>query len=353
MNKFENWAYKYCQASEMGFVSYHPNIITVFWLSIPDGKRFDVGKIGYGEKYTMWQSTTLGHRFELIDEVTGETIGTYESMYNTIHVIGKQKTSVNPNLDFKVQIEKTLDNEWARHHKVKRTFTEVGFDIGRMPRDLWNSISTYYYNNRHSKSLEEWDHKGLFVNWWESDVYFISIPWNLKKYWQTRLKQLVEIWSGADLELTDIYGLREYTSGARLLTHVDREQTHAASLIINVAQEGLAEPWPIEVYDHSDRLHEVIMNEGDIVYYESAKCLHGRMKPLKGGYYVNLFAHYRPVNDDKWFEKESPASVPKPLVDISNATLPYLNSEETLAGGKDLFKYWKRVGEKESTNKKK
>ena len=36
------------------------------------------------------------------------------------------------------------------------------------------------------------------------------------------------------------------------------------------------------------------MAEGDIVYYESAKCLHGRMAPLQGGFYVNLFAHYRP-----------------------------------------------------------
>jgi hypothetical protein len=35
------------------------------------------------------------------------------------------------------------------------------------------------------------------------------------------------------------------------------------------------------------------MQEGDIVYYESARCLHGRMKPLMGEFYVNIFAHYR------------------------------------------------------------
>ena len=35
------------------------------------------------------------------------------------------------------------------------------------------------------------------------------------------------------------------------------------------------------------------MEAGDIVYYESAKCLHSRADPLQGGHYVNLFAHYR------------------------------------------------------------
>jgi hypothetical protein len=42
-----------------------------------------------------------------------------------------------------------------------------------------------------------------------------------------------------------------YEDGARLLSHVDREATHAASLIINVAQGDVREPWAIEVYDHA------------------------------------------------------------------------------------------------------
>ena len=74
---------------------------------------------------------------------------------------------------------------------------------------------------------------------------------------------------------------------------MDREATHAVSLIVNIAQEGVQAPWPVEIYDHGDRLHEVPMDPGDIVYYESARCLHARMNPLQGGVYVNLFAHYR------------------------------------------------------------
>jgi hypothetical protein len=60
------------------------------------------------------------------------------------------------------------------------------------------------------------------------------------------LQILVEAWTGGvELELTDIYGMREYRDGARLLTHVDRTSTHAASLIINVAQSEIREPWHV------------------------------------------------------------------------------------------------------------
>jgi prolyl 4-hydroxylase len=60
----------------------------------------------------------------------------------------------------------------------------------------------------------------------------------------------------------------QYQEGARLLTHVDRLATHAVSLIVNVAQGNLDEPWPVEVYDHADRLHEIVMEPGDVIYYE-------------------------------------------------------------------------------------
>jgi hypothetical protein len=130
-------------------------------------------------------------------------------------------------------------------------------------------------------------------------------------------------------------------------------------LIINVDQGEIREPWKVEIYDFAERLHEITMEPGDIVYYESARCLHGRMKPLQGGFYVNLFAHYRPAGGDRrWYEKSVPAGSPQPLLDVGkcsvvgNATkctkngekVPYLSPElETLHGPQDLFKYWKRT----------
>ena len=54
------------------------------------------------------------------------------------------------------------------------------------------------------------------------------------------MKPLLEAWVGGGgsvsvpLEKTDMYGIRTYTRGARLLSHLDRESTHAVSLIINI-----------------------------------------------------------------------------------------------------------------------
>lgn len=77
-------------------------------------------------------------------------------------------------------VQETFKMEWNRAHRVSRTFTEFGFNKGRLPHDLWSSISGYYHNNRDHKVIEEWDSKGLYVNWWETDVFFIPMPWELK-----------------------------------------------------------------------------------------------------------------------------------------------------------------------------
>eukprot|EP00956_Cyclotella_meneghiniana_P006877 scaffold9281_cov28-Cyclotella_meneghiniana.AAC.2 len=257
-----------------------------------------------------------------------------------------------------------------RHSKVKRTFSPLGFDIGRLPDDLYASLGSYYYNNRERPHVvhEEWGkHKGVFVNYWEADVNFIQIPWQLKSRWQGRLKELVEAWTGVELETTDMYGMREYTKGARLLTHVDRESTHAASLIVNIAQEDVDRPWTVEVNDHANRLHEVVMKPGDIVYYESAKALHGRNTPLQSGRYINLFTHYRPINDPEWYSRDNPEGTPEPVMDVGECKLvgkldeysqgavqcensaigPHLSPTMFQANSAlDLYQWWVDVGPK-------
>ena len=102
------------------------------------------------------------------------------------------------------------------------------------------------------------------------------------------------------------------------------------------------------------------MEPGDIVYYESARCLHGRMNPLRGEYYINLFSHYRPIDDPAWHLKPNPSDGVKQLIDIGECTnvdsqvhcskvpdnkIPYLSPGlETVSQSGDLFKYWLQTG---------
>jgi hypothetical protein len=56
----------------------------------------------------------------------------------------------------------------------------VGFNRGRLPADLYGSISGYHYNNRDNRVPEEWNDGGVIVNWWEAEVWMIHIPAELK-----------------------------------------------------------------------------------------------------------------------------------------------------------------------------
>lgn len=254
---------------EMGWISYWPNDCTLFWIN-HRGEKAQITVLQPGEKNTFWTHSFMSHEFEIYDNGTGELVSRYIAEYDSFHVVGNHVLSPMEYDDPQKQIEKELKSVYFEPKAIKRTFSELGFKKGKLPPDVWSSISAYYYNNRNHMTFEEQAGASVFINWWESPCYFIGMPWGLKGRWQARLQKLVQNWIGHEtpLEQTDIYGIRRYEQGARLLSHVDRITTHAVSLIINVAQENMKEPWMVEIYDFAGRLHEIEMQPGDTIYYE-------------------------------------------------------------------------------------
>jgi len=317
---FKHWFTEACTAKEVCIMNYHTkkkDQLELHWIKPSNQERILTRKIDHGERGTACISSYLGHKFET--QYEGKVADSFTIEHILVKSIGVTKSPVSDQ-SFEKDIISALHTEWGRHHAVKRTFSPLGFAKGKLPNDVFAAMAAFFYNNRHNKVHEEWGGRGVFVNWWETDVSFIQIPWELKKGWQVRLADLVSAWAGVPVEETTMYGLRQYEEGARLLTHVDRRPTHAISLIVNVAQGNLTAPWPVEVHDHADRLHEVMMDAGDIVYYESAKNLHGRNRHLQGknAYYVNLFTHYRPVGDgDTWHEITDQPGAPPPVIETS------------------------------------
>jgi len=98
------------------------------------------------------------------------------------------------------------------------------------------------------------------------------------------LQPYAEEWSGQKLVAHQGYGFRLYRNQSQLLMHVDRLQTHVISFILHIDSEN-AKPWPIFIEDFQGRTHEVILTPGDILFYESSKCFHGRPKRLDGEWY--------------------------------------------------------------------
>lgn len=117
------------------------------------------------------------------------------------------------------------------------------------------------------------------------------------------LKSIHEEWAGGiELRPTSAYGVRLYQNGSSLVMHYDRSETHVISSIVHIAHEydDDNEPWPIEIEDHDGNLHVVSLQEGEMLHYESARNLHGRMTEFKGKYYGSIFLHYQPVDRSIW-----------------------------------------------------
>jgi hypothetical protein len=176
----QSWLFTECQRMELGMVSYHKEPIDVYWVDTSTQQPKKCGDLLYGEKHTLWQVTSLGHRFTGITRFSKEKVIDYTVSYNAIIVVNGPGPSQQDEVDFTDEIERTLDFEFRRSGTISRTFTELGFDKGRLPDDLWNSITAYYYNNRDNRAIEEWggkSGKGVYVNWWEAPVYMIGMPW--------------------------------------------------------------------------------------------------------------------------------------------------------------------------------
>ncbi len=98
-------------------------------------------------------------------------------------------------------------------------------------------------------------------------------------------------WVNVPIQPHCLYGIRSYKQGSILNLHVDRISTHHVSAIFCV-DKSVVEDWALDICDHHGAWHKVYLNPGEMVLYESAICQHGRLQPLNGAFYNNLFVHY-------------------------------------------------------------
>jgi len=83
---------------------------------------------------------------------------------------------------------------------------------------------------------------------------------------------------------------------------VDRMTTHVISCILHVGHDDASEPWPLYIEDFDGNTNAVVLEAGDMLFYESSKCIHGRPKPFHGSWYSSLFVHYHPA--EAWNREE-------------------------------------------------
>jgi len=209
-----------------------------------------------------------------------------------------------------------------RYNRVQpggvRNHTEVGFKVVTLSAEVWRALQEFWTNAmiEHDEktkknedaghrvvvfpdglSDENWPTGNTYVNHWYRPTHIttINVDRNLTQLiWDESQKHMQEWIPRAELfTRSDIYGIRIYRNGHILAPHVDRDPL-VSSAIINVDQDGMEEPWPLEVYDHAGKAHNVTIQPGEMILYESHSVIHGRPFPLRGNYYANIFVHFKP-----------------------------------------------------------
>jgi len=187
-----------------------------------------------------------------------------------------------------------------------QNYTKIGFDKIRAPAKLMNILAKFWKDNASRdtiKSLqnEEWPVGNTYTNHWTSPTKMLNLQnssligsdatLRSKIYDETKL--ILQQWAGVELSPSSLYGVRIYTSGAVLASHVDRNPL-VISAIINVAQ-NVQEDWPLEAIGHDGQAYNITMEVGDMILYESHSVIHGRPFPLNGDYFANVFVHFEPL----------------------------------------------------------
>mmetsp|Transcript_4822 Transcript_4822/g.7426 ORF Transcript_4822/g.7426 Transcript_4822/m.7426 type:complete len:477 (-) Transcript_4822:58-1488(-) len=198
------------------------------------------------------------------------------------------------------QTERDRVDMSLRQPQSMQNYTELGFKKIKAPEKVFKLLAEFWEKNKNNRSPENWGAGNTYVNHWSSPSTMVSVENKKLRGAGPILKQAIwdaarttlEEWTGQRLTQTSLYGVRVYSEGSVLATHVDRLPL-VTSCIINVDQD-VDEPWPIEVYAHDGKAYNVTMEPGDMVLYESHSVLHGRPFPLKGRYYANVFIHFEP-----------------------------------------------------------
>lgn len=204
-----------------------------------------------------------------------------------------------------IEGEKWIITKWFRERgngpKYIRTindmlpnFHTIGFEKRRVPKELFNKITTWFKNNLHLEKEEPLD-QGFLQNpsGIASDIVSLDMAEELKREIDKVIKPIFEEWAGMPLFTTAMYGIRSYRRDSSLKMHCDTWHTHVISAIIHVEDDS-DESWPLKIVDNYYREHDIHFEKGDLVLYESSRCMHGRPTKYKGNKWSNMYIHYSP-----------------------------------------------------------
>ncbi len=309
----------------VAFANTFPFAIVVYWVNPSTVEEVQNARLAAGQ--TGHIVSFRGHRFALRGEKMGTLLGFAEvqrdQTFFAKEVVAASVAAVDgSSIEACSYPEQGFDEDMAEARRVEAMreschvrrlghnrdqtqwvhhFNALPFKKTKVPPALWAEVQRFFHEQRAREIQEGWPYGDCYTNAHEVPTSIVTLTDTMRQRIFTAVKPVLEEWIGGDipLEPTSSYGIRLYHRGAVLYKHLDRLETHAVSAIINVAQSGMDEPWPLQIHDHDGQEHTVLMEPGDMVLYESASAVHGREIALQGDWYANFFTHFRPRADSK------------------------------------------------------
>jgi len=190
----------------------------------------------------------------------------------------------------------SIKNEICEHHFLP-TFHPIGFEKRSIKLDSVKKIVSWMNKNESQFIKENCCGTGVEAKMVSRHLDINNAPKELLNKLKKDFNLLLTKWIDYKtvLEHTATYGIREYLHGSLLDNHYDKINTHVVSAIIHLDDNSNV-PWELYIEDHSFRPHRVTMKYGDVLFYESTTCLHGRPVAFDGTYYRNMYIHFKPEN---------------------------------------------------------
>lgn len=182
-------------------------------------------------------------------------------------------------------------NQFSHHDQLPK-FTKTGYMMSQIPQPYAGMAWDIYFNAIKLEAQKEKLKDA--VKGVEPDYYPLLDYPHIINMIHNGLTPYLEKWCGAALEPSMGFGVRSYLRGSVLDMHVDRLPTHHISVIIMCEKDlGGAPDWSLDFVDHDGKTNKIYMDGGDMLYYESCKCSHGRPEPFQGNFYRNFYLHWK------------------------------------------------------------
>jgi len=195
------------------------------------------------------------------------------------------------------EINCSIPNEICEHHFLP-TFHPIGFEKVRMQLDCVNAVKQWIADHDNEWTDEVLNNTQLESGMKSKHLNIHSAPAELLNDLRDTFKDILVKWIEYKTPLahTATYGILKYLRGSQLANHYDKKNTHVISAIIHL-DDVSDKPWNLYIEDHHFRPHNITMEYGDVVLYESTTCLHGRPMPFEGDSHCNMYVHFKP---EKW-----------------------------------------------------